>query len=180
MLNHAPSKKYLNMNSTKLLTSIVFAFTAFASSLSHSTSFNNIGFIEPLPMSELWINSGMQSYHFAKDQNFNNDNHGLGVEYAFNTVASVTIGEYANSVRNQTNYAGIYYHPIELGPIKTGVVAGVLNGYPAMNQGHYFAALLPTISTEYKWVGVNLYFIPPVGHSTYSVLSAQLKFRIFN
>jgi hypothetical protein len=166
------------MNFNKLLISIFFTFSLF--NISHSTSLSNFGLVDPSPINELWINAGMRSYHFAKEQNFNNDNLGLGFEYAFNTVASLTIGEYANSLRNQTNYAGIYYHPIEFGPIKLGLVAGVLNGYPAMNRGHYSPALLPTISAEYGWIGANLFFIPPVGNSTYSVLSAQLKFRIFN
>ena len=168
------------MNLTKLKISAILVMASFFSSLSHSTSLTNFGLIEPSPINEIWVNAGMQSYHFAKDQNFNNNNLGFGIEYAFNTVASVTIGEYANSLRNQTNYAGIYYHPIQMGPFKAGVVAGVLNGYPAMNQGNYVAALLPTISAEYQWIGVNLYFIPPIGNTTYSVLSAQLKFRIFN
>lgn len=168
------------MNFTKFLVNTVFFVLLFSSSFSHSASLTHVGLIEPLPINELWVNAGMQSYHFAKDQHFNNNNLGLGIEYAFNTVASVTVGEYSNSLRHQSNYAGIYYHPIELGPIKVGIVAGVINGYPAMNQGRYSAALLPTISTEYKWIGANLYFIPPIGNTTYSVLSAQLKFRIFN
>jgi hypothetical protein len=168
------------MNFTKFFVSTVFFVLIFISSHSRSASLTNFGFIEPSPINELWLNAGMQSYHFAKEQHFNNNNLGVGVEYAFNTVASVTVGEYKNSLRHQTNYAGIYYHPIELGPIKVGVVAGVINGYPAMNRGRYTPSLLPTISTEYKWVGANLYFIPPIGNSTYSVLSVQLKFRIFN
>jgi hypothetical protein len=168
------------MNSIKFFVSTISFVLIFISSPSRSASLTNIGWVEPSPINELWVNAGMQSYHFAKDQNFNNNNLGLGVEYAFNTVASVTVGEYSNSLRHQTNYAGIYYHPIELGPIKVGIVAGVLNGYPAMNQGHYTPTLLPAISIEYKWIGANLYFIPPINNTTYSVLSAQLKFRIFN
>lgn len=171
---------FFKMNFTKFFYSTILFSSISTSSLSHSASLINVGLIEPSPINELWVNAGMQSYHFAKDQNFNNNNLGVGVEYAFNTVASVTVGEYSNSLRHQTNYAGIYYHPIEIGPIKVGVVAGVLNGYPAMNHGRYSPSLLPTISTEYKWIGANFYFIPPIGNSTYSVLSAQLKFRIFN
>ena len=168
------------MNFTKFFVTTIFFALIFTSSLSYSASLTNVGLIEPSPINELWLNAGMQSYHFAKEQHFNNNNLGVGVEYAFNTVASVTVGEYKNSLRHQTNYAVINYHPIELGPIKVGIVAGVINGYPAMNQGNYSPALLPTISIEYKWIGANLYFIPPINNTTYSVLSAQLKLRIFN
>lgn len=168
------------MNSIKLVVSSVFSILILSSNLSHSASLTNFGLIEPSPIKELWVNPGMYSYHFAKDHHFNDDNLGVGVEYAFNTTASVTVGEYSNSVRHHTNYAGIYYHPIEFGPIKVGFVAGVLNGYPSKNHGNYFPALLPTISSEYKWIGVNLYFIPPISNATHGVLSAQFNFRIFN
>jgi hypothetical protein len=53
--------------------------------------------IEAKPVSEVWINPGMYAYHFQKDQNLNNNNWGVGLEYRFSTVASVTIGNFKNS-----------------------------------------------------------------------------------
>ena len=74
--------------------------------------------IEPQVKSEIWINPGMYSYHFQKDQNLNNNNWGLGLEYRFNSVASATLGNFKNSDNGHSSYAGIYYQPIAIGFIK--------------------------------------------------------------
>jgi len=66
----------------------------FSISAPHAQQSNSwIEIIEPQSKSELWINPGMYSYHFQKDQNLNNNNWGIGLEYRFNAVASATIGK---------------------------------------------------------------------------------------
>ena len=77
--------------------------------------------IQPESKSQVWVNPGMVSYHFQTNQNLNGGNWGAGVEYRFNTVASLTAGRFYNSDREYSNYAGVYYQPIAIGPIKLGM-----------------------------------------------------------
>ena len=142
-----------------------------------SSSWINV--VEPKPKSEFWINPGMYSYHFQKDQNLNNNNWGVGLEYRFNTVASATIGNYKNSDNGHSSYAGIYYQPFAIGPLKVGVVAGGFNGYQSTNNGGWFPAVLPAITVEEGRFGVNVFFIPTVGDRVHGAISLQLKIKIY-
>jgi hypothetical protein len=128
---------------------------------------------------QLWINPGMVSYHFQKDQNLNNGNWGAGLEYRFNAVASLTAGRFYNSDRDYSNYAGMYYQPIAIGPIKIGAVFGGFNGYPATNNGGWFAAALPALTWEGDWVGANLFIIPTVADHVHGAISLQVKLKIW-
>lgn len=139
-----------------------------------------IKLIQPEPKKELWINAGMYSYHFAKDSGLNNNNVGIGAEYSFSSVASLTFGGFKNSDSAHSNYGGIYYHPISIGLLKLGFVAGAMSGYPSTNNGGYFPALIPTISAEGKWVGVNVFLIPSVGDKVHSAISFQLKLKVYD
>ena len=139
-----------------------------------------IRFIEPQAKNEVWVNPGMYSYHFQKDQNLNNNNWGIGLEYRFNTVASVTVGNFKNSDNGHSSYAGLYYQPIAVGPIKIGVVAGGFNGYQSTNNGGWFPAVLPAITVEEGRLGANIFFIPTVGDKVHGAISLQLKLKLYD
>jgi hypothetical protein len=156
---------------------LLLALTTLAAKAEISNPFE---FIEPENKNQLWLNAGMYSYHFAKDHGFNNNNVGFGGEYTFSSIASLTVGGFKNSDSAHTNYTGIYYHPISAGFMKFGFVAGVMNGYPAANDGNYFPALIPTISAEGKWVGANIFVIPSIGDKVHSAISFQLKLKVFD
>lgn len=127
---------------------------------------------------QLWLNPGMASYHFQKG--YNNGNWGLGAEYRFANVASLTAGRFYNSDRAYSNYAGVYWQPIGIGPFNFGLVAGGFNGYPKTNNGGWFAAALPAITYEGKWLGGNLFIVPTVGDRVHGALSLQLKLKLFD
>ena len=129
---------------------------------------------------ELWLNAGMYSYHYDKSQSFNNNNVGLGAEYRFSSVASVTAGGFKNSDSTHSNYIGLYWQPLSIGPINIGLVGGAFNGYQSTNNGGWFPALLPAASIEGKWLGVNLFFIPTVGDRVHGALSLQLKLKFLD
>ena len=136
--------------------------------------------LEPKTKNQLWINPGMVSYHFQKDQNLNGGNWGAGLEYRFNTVASVTAGRFYNSDRAYSNYAGVYYQPIAIGPIKIGAVFGGFNGYPQTNHGGWFAAAVPALTWEGDWAGANVFVIPTIDNRVHGAISLQLKFKVFD
>lgn len=135
--------------------------------------------IDNQPLNETWLNAGFYSYHFKRDQDLNDSNPGIGAEYRFSSVASVTAGRFYNSDRAYSNYAGVYYQPVAIGPFRLGAVVGGFSGYPKMRDGGWFPALIPTISYEYKRVGLNLAIIPPYKDRLYGALSFQLKLKVW-
>lgn len=139
-----------------------------------------ISIIKPKSKNELWMNAGMYSYHYDKSQSFNNNNIGIGAEYRFSTVASLTVGGFKNSNSTHSNYVGIYWQPIALGPIKLGLVGGGFNGYSATNNGGWFPAVFPAATIEGKWLGANVFFIPTVGDEVHGAISLQLKLKIYD
>jgi len=141
---------------------------------------NPFELIEPESRSELWLNAGMYSYHYDKSQNFNNNNIGFGAEYRFSSVASVTVGGFKNSDSTHSNYAGIYWQPIAVGPVNIGVVGGGFNGYSSTNNGGWFPAIFPAATIEGKWIGANLFFIPTVGDRVHGAISLQLKLKVLD
>ena len=134
--------------------------------------------IENQPLSELWVNPGFYSYHFQRDKGFDDTNPGWGAEYRFSTVASATAGRFHNSARRMSNYAGVYYQPWAIGPVRLGAVVGGFNGYPKMRDGGWFLAAIPVISMEYQRVGVNFAIVPTYKERLHGALSVQLKFKL--
>ena len=158
---------------------LLIAPVLFFISTPHAQQTNSwIEIIQPHSKSELWINPGMYSYHFQKDQNLNGNNWGIGLEYRFNTVASVTLGNFKNSDNGHSSYAGIYYQPIAIGPVKLGVVTGGFNGYQSTNNGGWFPAVLPALTIEEGRLGANLFFIPTVGDRVHGAISIQVKIKL--
>ncbi len=133
---------------------------------------------ESKPVSELWLNPGFYSYHFQRNKGFNDSNFGLGGEYRYSTTGSVTLGVFENSDRQTSHYAGWYWQPLGLGPVRLGAIAGAIDGYPMWNGG-WFIAVIPTASIEYKYIGANLMFIPGYKDKLYGAITLQLKLRVF-
>lgn len=147
---------------------------------SFSQSYGPVEIIAPEEKNTLWINPGLYSYHFDQNREFNSVNYGLGLEYQFSTVASVTIGTYRNSYYQTSNYVGAYWMPLALGSFRLGAVAGGFNGYANTQNGGWFPAMLPVISIEGDWVGVNLIIIPSISNRVAGSLSFQMKIKAFD
>lgn len=135
-------------------------------------------YIPSQPLSEFWLNAGFLSHHFQTDKGLNNNNLGVGVEYRYSTTSSVTAGEFYNSDRQTSHYAGWYWQPVSYGPLRLGAVAGGFDGYPKMRNGGWFLAAIPMVSLEYQSVGVNLAIVPTYQDRLYGALSFQLKFKL--
>ncbi len=173
----------IQMATTKTISYLCLVSALLVSNAATADQASNNDFfqiVKPQSQSQLWINPGMVSYHFQKDQNLNNGNWGAGLEYRFNTVASLTAGRFYNSDRDYSNYAGMYYQPIALGPIKVGAVIGGFNGYPTTNNGGWFAAALPALTWEGSWVGANVFLIPTIGDRLHGAISLQVKLKVFD
>jgi hypothetical protein len=162
---------------TRALSILAIAALPLAASAADGNPFE---VIENKPLNELWISPGFYSYHFDRNRNLNDSNPGIGAEYRFSTVASATAGRFYNSDRKYSNFAGVYYQPIALGPLRLGAVVGGFDGYPKMRNGGWFLAAIPVISVEYQRVGVNFAVIPKYKDRLYGALSIQLKLKVFD
>ena len=143
-------------------------------------TYGPVEIIAPTEKNTLWINPGLYSYHFDQSKDFNSVNYGIGVEYQFSSVASLTIGTYRNSYYQTSNYVGAYWQPLAIGPFHVGVVAGGFNGYSNTQNGGWFPAVLPVISIEGDWVGLNLIIIPTISNRVAGSLSFQMKVKAFD
>lgn len=147
---------------------------------SATPTFLGMDIIESKPFNEVWIDSGFLSYHWDRDQNLNDNNYGLGGEYRFSSVSAITFGRFYNSDRKYSNYAGVYYQPLKLGPFRLGAVAGGFNGYPNMRNGGWFLAAIPVLSTEWNRFGINLAFVPTLKNRLYGAISLQIKIKVWD
>ena len=160
---------------------ILFAFITLASYHPNTTASTNdtSGLNAPLPAEGLWINAGFYSYHFDTERNLNNNNLGLGLEYRYSPENSITAGRFNNSNRQISTYAGLYWQPLTVGPIRLGGLFGVINGYQKANNGDWIPIILPVASYEYKHIGINLTLIPTYQDVIYGSLTLQLKVKLF-
>jgi len=134
--------------------------------------------IQTKPVSEFWLNPGFYSLHFQRDKGHNNRNFGVGGEYRYSTVGSVTLGIFDNSDRQTSHYAGWYWQPVGLGPVRLGAVVGAIDGYPKMLDGGWFVAVIPAASFEFRNIGANLLFVPSYKDRLYGAISFQFKLKL--
>ena len=143
-------------------------------------TFLGMELIESKPLNEVWIDSGFLSYHFNRNENLNGNNYGLGADYRFSTVSALTAGRFYNSNREYSDYLGMYYQPLAVGPLRIGAVAGGFNGYPNMKNGDWFLAAVPMVSGEWNRFGINLAFVPTLKNRLYGALSLQIKVKVWD
>ena len=156
----------------------IYLSAFFCSAAFGQESIDGLRLIEPETKNELWINPGMYSEHFQKNQNLNGNNWGVGLEYRFSSVASAAIGNYKNSDNRHSSYIGVYYQPIAIGPVRLGLVGGGFNGYQSTNNRGWFPAILPALTVEKDRFGANLFLIPTVGDRIHGAISLQIKFKL--
>lgn len=157
----------------------ISAIFFFCPSHTFAGTYEPIHIIQVVEKSEFWINPGLYSYHFDQNKGFNSVNYGLGTEYKFSSVASLTMGAYRNSYYQSSRYIGAYWQPIAIGPINVGMVIGGFNGYSNTNNGGWFPAALPAFAIEGDVIGLNLLVIPTIPNRISGSLSLQLKVKLF-
>ncbi len=135
--------------------------------------------IDPAPKSEFWLDTGFATAHFESDKDLNGANKGLGAEYRWNGTLSATVGRFYNSDRQWSNYAGVIWQPYAVGPVRVGLAVAGFDGYPNMRDGGWFPAAIPTLTYEYKRVGLNVGIIPTYKDRLYGGISFQLKLKLF-
>jgi len=142
------------------------------------------------PIKNVWFAPGFSSIHphfsrssSSKNAKYNNSNLGTSFELDLNYEGSkkIVFGRFTNSVDLESNYLGYLWSPFEANifSVKTriGAISGIINGYPSLNNRHLSPLVLPVISFEWKRVGINIIYVPPV--ATDSAISFQFKVVVF-
>lgn len=135
--------------------------------------------------SQWWLASGFWSHHTRRADRYQQDNTGVGIEWhgpgEWNAW-QINAGHYRNSRNKPSNYLQVGWMPLQL-PLPAGVLlkggasVGMVNGYPRMHGGGYFATLVPALSAQWQRLGVNLVYIPSVG-TVDGAFALQAKLRV--
>jgi len=82
-----------------------------------------------------WGTVMTRSYHANRAKDYNENNFGLGLEVREGEFRA-GLGSFANSYYKTSNILYVSYLPWEIGPVRAGLRAGVVSGYP-MYDGKY-------------------------------------------
>lgn len=127
---------------------------------------------------DTWLTVGIASYHVDRSAGYNERNIGLGVEYDFTPDHAVSVGAYRNSINRVSRYALYRWTPIQLGYVRIGMLAGVVDGYHR-NGGGLAPAFAPTLTLDTRPVGVSLIVIPGVSKDVSTAIGLQAKIRFW-
>lgn len=126
----------------------------------------------------LWLSVGGVSHHF-QDNGRNERHPGLGLEARVSEDFSLMGGFHKNSLNLRTRYLAANYTPLHIGPVRLGVSAGVMDGYPLKHEGGLFPAVLPMASVDIGRVGVNFMVIPTIrSQHVEGAACLQLRFKL--
>jgi hypothetical protein len=129
---------------------------------------------------KVWLNPGAYTHHF-KSGDYREDNYGIGAEVLIAPEHGLLAGNFINSNRERSRYAGYHWRPWHWKPagvdLSTGLVFAMFDGYSNTNHGNWFPAALPTLSAEYGIYGANLSLIPNPRNG--SAISLQLKLQVW-
>jgi hypothetical protein len=127
---------------------------------------------------KVWLNPGVYSHHLKRDQDYREDNYGLGAEVFVSREHGFLAGNFINSNYERSNYAGYHWRPWQWKPggvnVGGGLVFAMIDGYSNTNNGKWFPAVLPALSAEYGPYGANLTFIPNSKNGS----AVALQFRL--
>lgn len=132
---------------------------------------------------KIWLTSGFLSRHLERDINYNERNTGIGLELQLDDTSSISAGLYRNSVRERTHYLQYIWTPLSWGAVRFGAAAGMLDGYPELNDGKWALSLIPVVNVNFKLfghdAGINLVYIPTIAEKVDGAFAVQLKVRVF-
>lgn len=132
--------------------------------------------------SQLWLTTGFRSYHFKRSAGYNENNSGIGFEWRFNDERRISGGVYDNSVRETTHYLHYVWTPLQLSAVRVGAAAGLIDGYPELNDGKLSFSLIPVATLDFQIfshdVGLNLVYIPTIAKQVDGSLALQFRVRL--
>jgi hypothetical protein len=129
---------------------------------------------------KVWLNPGAFTHPF-KSGDYREDNYGLGAELFLEQQHGILAGNFINSNRERSRYAGYHWRPWLWQPmgvsVSPGFVFAMFDGYSNTNNGNWFPAVFPSVSAEYGNYGANLTLIPNPRNG--SAIALQLKLQVW-
>ena len=129
-------------------------------------------------VADVWLTVPAYTYHADRlqgnGQRWNERNTGVGLELGTERdMPSIVLGMYRNSFNRDTQYAGVKWEPLRLGPLGFGAIAGLATGYRLP-----FVAGLATSLTDKNGNGVVAIWAPKATPDTSAFVSLQLRIRL--
>jgi hypothetical protein len=117
----------------------------------------------------VWVDVMIGSQHINPQQSFEDFNPGLGVECWLSDQWALTAGGYRNSLSRPSYYGGGVWAPefAHWGFVRLAAIAGIISGYNygdwGLGHNHSIGPVAaPIIMVNYKRVGANIIFVPPI------------------
>jgi hypothetical protein len=130
---------------------------------------------------QVWLNPGSFSHHFKDDREYREKNYGLGVEAFITPRHGLTAGAFMNSNDERSRYVGYHWRPLQVGPSRlrfsAGLVLALVDGYSDIRDGDTFPTAAPSLSLEYRALGMHLLLLPRADHS--GALALQFRLRVW-
>ena len=131
---------------------------------------------------QVWLDPGFFSYHFRDHEQYRQDNYGFGVGVFMAPEHGFIAGTFLNSNDERSRYAAYHWRPLVWGDpaglnTRAGLAIGLIDGYSNTNDGDWFPVILPTLSVEYRYFGVNFSIAPHPKNGT--AIALQLRFRVW-
>ena len=128
-----------------------------------------------------WLIVGGLAHHSCRTCGFRESNPGIAAQWQspwFEELTGLentrlTAGAYINSNDRNSVYAGAQWLPYRYGPVKLGLQAVIITGY---KEAAITPVLLPLISVETPYVGVDIYAVPKLAKVS-SAVFATFKVR---
>ena len=128
-----------------------------------------------------WLVLGGLAFHSCRTCEFRESNPGLALQWQspwFEELTGpentrLTAGAYINSNDSNSVYAGAQWFPYSYCPVKLGLQAVLITGYL---EAKITPVLLPLVSVETQYVGVDLYAVPKMAKVNAAVF-ATFKVR---
>jgi hypothetical protein len=132
-------------------------------------------------LSKPWLIVGGLAHHSCRTCGFRESNPGVALQWQspwFEELTGLdntrlTAGVYINSNDRNSVYAGAQWMPYSYGPVKLGLQAVIITGY---KEAAITPVLLPLISVETNYVGVDIYAVPKLAKVS-SAVFATFKVR---
>src|SRR6266404_2179730 len=97
---------------------------------------------------DIWGSVNLTSLHSRTENAMNQRNYGLGVEYHPSSALLYLAGAYRNSYERTSVYALAGWTPIEVGIARIGILGGLVNGYPKLNNAGVTPAVAGIVMIE--------------------------------
>ncbi len=125
----------------------------------------------------LYVSPGGVSWHQDRAAGYNERNLGVSAMWKHSDDWAMSAGQYANSLHRRSYFAAVRWTPVGIGPVRAGLLGGMVTGYEA-NGGGPIPVVLPAAAISAGPVDVTLTGWPSMFGSGAGI-AAQFAVRVW-